>query len=195
MFDFYCLPKSLKELAVGYCYTHGILHNLSQMSSITIDEHDKTIHISKSKRPAGGLLPAKSRTVFSAYDVLKMRLQFDKGCELFRKTGSVHGCALADKEKICLFYEDVSRRNALEKVIGAMMIQRVPPEGKMLIFSGRLMADMVMSASISGIRFLVAPSATTAAAVDTAEREGVTLLAFVRGDVINVYTHPENIKE
>jgi FdhD protein len=132
---------------------------------------------------------------FSVEDVLRLHSQFEQRCELFRMTGCVHGCAAADQHEILLFYEDLSRRNALEKLIGAMVREDMGSEGKMLIFSGRLAADMVLTAAVSGIRFLVAPSATTAAAVDLAERNGITLLAFVRGGIINVYTHPENITE
>ncbi|MDR0622808.1 MAG: formate dehydrogenase accessory sulfurtransferase FdhD, partial [Treponema sp.] len=108
-------------------------------------------------------------------------------------SGCVHGCAAADQHEILLFYEDISRCNALEKLIGAMVKRGMGPEGKMIIFSGRLVADMVSIAATSGMRFLAAPSATTAPAVDLADQKGITLLAFVRGGIINVYTHPENI--
>jgi FdhD protein len=191
---FHCLPKDLEELAIGYCRGRGLIQNLSQVDSLSVSQSGIMIQLSLKDAPK--VQPCRIEpAVFSAGDVLRLQSQFEQRGELFRMTGCVHGCAAADRHEILLFYEDLSRRNALEKLIGAMVKKGMGPEGKMLIFSGRLAADMVLAAAASGVRFLVSPSATTAAAVDLADQKGITLLAFVRDGVINVYTHPENITE
>jgi FdhD protein len=191
---FHCLPKDLEELALGHCRGLGLIRDLSQVKSLSVSQGGIRIQLPFKDVPKDQSSWTEP-TVFSTRDVLRLYDQFEQCGELFRITGCVHGCAVADQHKILLFYEDLSRHNALKKLIGAMVKKDMGPEGKMIIFSGRLAADMVLTAAVSGIRFLVAPSATTAAAVDLAEQNGITLLAFVRGGVINVYTHPENITE
>jgi FdhD protein len=187
---FHCLPRDLEELALGYCRSRGFLRDLSQVESLSVGRDSITIQLRSGDAPKP---PWIEPTVFSAGDVLRLQSQFEQRGELYRMTGCVHSCAAADQHEILLFYEDLSRRNALEKLIGAMVKKGVGPEGKMIIFSGRLAADMVLTAAVSGIRFLAAPGATTAAAVDLADQNGITLLASVRNGVINVYSHPENI--
>jgi FdhD protein len=191
---FHCLPRDLEELALGYCRGQGLIRDVSQVESLSVSQGSIMLQLSFKdilKDQPSWIEP----TVFSAKNILRLYSQFEQRGELFRMTGCVHGCAAADQHEILLFYEDISRRNALEKLIGAMIRRGMGPEGKMLIFSGRLAADMVLAAAVSGMRFLVAPSATTAAAVDLADQNGITLLAFVRNGFINVYTHPENITE
>lgn len=128
-----------------------------------------------------------------AAQVHSLQAAFEERCALFRQTGAAHSCALATPEGILLFYEDIARHNALDKLIGAMQLQNVPPEGKLMIFSGRLAVDMLEKAAVSGVRLLMAPGAPSLASVELAEAMRISLLGFVRKDNINIYTCPHRI--
>ncbi|MBB5142345.1 formate dehydrogenase accessory sulfurtransferase FdhD [Desulfovibrio intestinalis] len=129
----------------------------------------------------------------TAAQVHKLQAEFEERCVLFRQTGAAHSCALATEKGILMFYEDIARHNALDKLIGAMQLQAVSPQGKLMIFSGRLAVDMLEKAVVSGVRLLIAPGAPSLASVELAETKQVSLLGFVRKDNINIYTCPHRI--
>lgn len=129
----------------------------------------------------------------TADEVHKLQADFEDRCTLFRQTGAAHSCALATARGILMFYEDIARHNALDKLIGAMQLQGVSPQDKLMIFSGRLAVDMLEKAVVSGVRLLMAPGAPSLASVELAEARQVSLLGFVRKDNINIYTCPHRI--
>lgn len=108
---------------------------------------------------------------------------------LFTSTGAVHAAAAFDRDgEIVLTREDVGRHNAVDKVVGAMLLEgRLPAAGQGLFVSGRASIEMVQKAWAAGFGTLVAVSAPTALAVHAARRAGLTLAGFVRADGFNVY--------
>ena len=128
-----------------------------------------------------------------AAQVHSLQAAFEERCALFRQTGAAHSCALATPEGILLFYEDIVRHNALDKLIGAMQLQGVSPQGKLMIFSGRLAVDMLEKAAVSGVCLLMAPGAPSLASVELAQAMRISLLGFVRKDNINIYTCPHRV--
>jgi FdhD protein len=113
---------------------------------------------------------------------------------LFDSTGSVHAAALFDRDgTIGIVREDVGRHNAVDKVVGAMLLAgELPATGRGLFVSGRASVEMVQKAWAAGFGTLVAVSAPTALAVDAARRANLLLAGFVRSDRFNVYA-PERL--
>lgn len=113
---------------------------------------------------------------------------------LFDVTGAVHAAAVFDAQgDIHLVREDVGRHNAVDKIVGAMLLAgELPANGLGLFVSGRASVEMVQKAWAAGFGTVVAVSAPTALAVDAARRAGLCLAGFVRGDRFNIYA-PERI--
>lgn len=116
--------------------------------------------------------------------------------EIFDRTGGLHAAALFDNatgERLVL-REDVGRHNAVDKVVGwAVASGRLPLAGCTLQVSGRASFELVQKASTAGIPVLSAVSAPSALAVDLAVEVGMTLVGFVRGESLVVYSRPDRV--
>jgi FdhD protein len=114
--------------------------------------------------------------------------------DLFSRTGAVHAAAVFDASgRVDTVREDVGRHNAVDKVVGAMLLAgRLPATGLGLFVSGRASVEMVVKAWSAGFGTLVAVSAPTALAVSAARRAGMCLVGFTRDESCNVYA-PERL--
>ena len=114
------------------------------------------------------------------------------GQRVFEETGGLHAAGLFDAVGAlhCL-REDVGRHNAVDKVIGAAALDgRLPLADRILMVSGRAGFEIVQKAAVAGIAVLASVSAPSSLAADAAERFGMTLVGFLRGDGFNIYTDP-----
>lgn len=114
---------------------------------------------------------------------------------VFERTGGLHATGLFDGGgELLLVREDVGRHNAMDKVVGRMLLDgRLPLSGCVALVSGRASFEIVQKVAMAGIPILCAVSAPSSLAIAAAERLGVTLVGFLRGDGFNVYTRGERV--
>jgi FdhD protein len=134
--------------------------------------------------------PVVSRTVILALPDLLRAAQ-----RAFDQTGGLHAAALfTPRGELIVIREDVGRHNALDKVVGSQLLAAaLPLHERILMVSGRVSFEIVQKAAVAGVPIICAVSAPSDLAVETAERLGVTLVGFLRGDGFNVYSHDGRI--
>lgn len=113
---------------------------------------------------------------------------------IFRHTGGSHAAAIFDGQGTVLAVaEDLGRHNALDKVIGMVLLERGDLTNCGAVLSSRLSVEMVVKAVRANLQMMLAVSAPTSLAIDVAEKFGVTLCGFVREKRATIYTHPDRV--
>jgi FdhD protein len=121
----------------------------------------------------------------------------------FARTGGLHAAAVLDQEgRVLAASEDIGRHNAVDKVIGTLLlldsvpVQAAEPSDAapcVLVVSGRVSFEIVQKAAVARLAVVCGVSAPTSLAIDLAERCGIALACFVRGESLNLYTHEERV--
>jgi FdhD protein len=217
-----CTTQDEEYLAVGFLFSEGFIQNKKEIKRINFDHEKNEINIfttSKGTLPtnfsqsriltsgcAKGVTFSNMEDIDPAKDLLidlqitltfseiqKLMHEFEKRSLLFRQTGGVHAAALADKEKILIYSEDIGRHNAVDKVFGKCLLEEISREDKLLLLSGRISSDILAKASKSKVSIIVSRSAPTSLAVKNALKLGITLVGFARGSKMNIYSFPLRI--
>jgi FdhD protein len=150
----------------------------------------QTIDSLRADGPPLGASWAIARTVIGG---LTDRLRASQ--RTFDATGGLHAAGLFSADgHLDDLAEDVGRHNAVDKVVGRMLMREALPLSDSLLFvSGRTSYEIVQKAFLAGIPVVVSVSAPSTLAIDLALECGMTLVGFVRGDSFNVYAHPERV--
>jgi FdhD protein len=117
------------------------------------------------------------------------------GQAVFGATGGLHAAGLFEPGgTLVAVREDVGRHNALDKLIGSRLLAgELPLHDRIVLVSGRVSFELVQKAAVAGVPILAAVSAPSDLAVTAAERLGLTLVGFLRGDGFNVYARADRI--
>jgi FdhD protein len=140
-------------------------------------------------------LPIETAPTIDSQAILQLPGKLAAAQETFQRTGGLHACALFDTSgKLLLLREDVGRHNALDKLIGHQLLaKRLPLGNCILLLSGRVSFEMTQKALAAGISIIAAISAPTSLAIEFARAGNQTLIGFLRGETMNIYSGAERI--
>lgn len=172
---------------LGDGYSNG--RNLLSVSSCGIcgkTELDDLAHL-------GAALPLSKTLDSHSIPVLFERMQAAQNS--FKQSGGSHAAAAFNNQgELLASMEDIGRHNAVDKVVGELILQGKSGQAQTLLVSGRISYEIVIKAFKAKIPILCAVSAPSSLAVDYAKELGLTLLAFCRGERATCYAHPERIQ-
>ncbi len=215
-----CTPTDLEDLTIGFLAAEGIIRFADEIQSISIDESKGFVHVelfnrhpinkdSYSKRFIGSccgksrqfyfhndMKTAKTvlhRHVFTVAQCVELMRMLQNASTDFLLTGGVHYAALCTCAQIVVSRSDIGRHNALDKVHGHWLKNKVSLRDKAILFSGRVSSEVLLKTAKIGVGILLSKSAPTDLALELADELGITVAGFIRGDKVNVYTHPERI--
>lgn len=215
-----CTPERMDHLALGFLWSEGVLDGKDDVKKVVVDEEKGTVWVdaAKDKEFIKNLMfkrlitsgCGKGTTFYSVVDsmgskkitsevkvspvqILDLMVNFQKTSELYQATHGVHSAALATPEEILLFREDIGRHNAIDKILGQCLMDGTSLSDKLIITSGRISSEVLLKTAKRGIPVLISRTSPTNLGVRLADKLGVTLIGFVRGGKMNVYTHGERI--
>lgn len=210
-----CSPTDLKYLAVGFLVSEGLLKGKDDIRKIVVDERRGVVRVETvggkefapdvlSKRlitsgcgrgvsfysaaDVQGQTKIKSETTISSTAVFTLVREFQHRSQVYRTTGGVHSAALCDTGSILLFNEDIGRHNAIDKIFGECILRDISVDDRIIITSGRVSSEILLKVIKRNIPILISKSAPTDMGVRLANDLGVTLVGFVRGERMNVYS-------
>lgn len=191
--DICCTPSHLEELLTGHLAMEGLISRSSDIKSIECD--DSTINLilntpSESKKSGADTMP----DIYCSADRLTQLMRDHlNNSDLHKKTGGVHIMSLATPEGLMISREDIGRHNAVDKLYGYCLLHDIDCADKIFLSSGRVSHEIIQKLAAMGIKMVVSRAAVTSLAQTIADRNGITILGFTRGDRFNIYTHPQRI--
>jgi FdhD protein len=218
-----CYPMNLEYLTVGFLLSEGLLKSRSDIirTSVTGDDRKSTVRVetkdsgevskyTSSRRlitssggrgaSSGNALPdnqpkIESRVEISASEILALVEDFHRCSPVFEATGGVHSAALCRPDGILVFHDDIGRHNAVDKVFGECFLKDISTTDGIIVTSGRVSSEILLKVARRRVPVIISVAAPTDMAVQLAEDLGMTLVGFVRGSRMNVYTHDWRVKK
>ena len=191
----YCSPSEQKELVVGHLYTQRFIHAPEDIESLEMDMDAGSVRVilKETRQNQPSVLPAEE-PVFDPQILLANQQKFYDQSTLQKATAGTHRCALCDDSGTYFACIDISRHNALDKLTGKALLEGVSLADKYILTSGRIPMDMILKAAAIGVPMIVSRSTPTIAAVETAQKAGITLLGFSRENRFNIYSASHRLK-
>ena len=201
IFSTTCLLEAIEEFTYGFLRTEGIIQSLEDVKDTKIKNSSIFISIPTFqvyRRYRGeetiSLLPLKHHTKFSRKVIINIGNHFDSIGELYRSTGGTHIAALYNLKGECLIYfEDINRRNAVDKIAGYMLLNSINANDKILMTSGRMASDIIIKTRRIEIPIIISKSAPTDKGIETANKLNVTMIGFLRVNRFNLYNNFQNL--
>lgn len=204
-------PQMREEFILGHLFSERIIKGLSEIESLEVEGNVARIIIESPmkailpRRPivsgCGGIasfldeskLPVISSDLKVDIEDVFRAMKAISSSELHEATGGVHSVGLFMKGGAVSIVEDVGRHNALDKALGDGLKKSVDFGATFVASTGRISSDMALKCSVGGIPIVASRGATTGLALKIAERTGLTIVGFVRGKRMNIYTSQKRV--
>lgn len=220
LLTFLVTPEKVSELTAGFLWTSGVISSPQEIKEILVDEEKGIIwaEIKKDKKllesllrqrfltsgcgggellgdPTAALEKISSKITISPGEAFFLLNSLLKEAKSYQKSGGVHGSALASKKEILYLAEDVGRHNSVDKVLGWAFLRGVSTEDKVLLTTGRISWEMLLKSARAKVPILLSRTSPTNLAAKMAGDLNITLVGYIRGKSMRIYTHGERVKE
>jgi len=166
------LPERLQPTLTSGCGT-GIAYNLPQSLLDLSQQHQRSY---------------KSECLF------RLMKNLQSQAEQYRSHGGIHSAAIGDADGLLLYAEDIGRHNTLDRLAGEALFKKVELQDKMLVTSGRVSTEMVAKAARLGIGLVASRTSPTDKAIELCEQAGITMIGYLRGNNMEIYSHPQQLQ-
>lgn len=185
-----CSPGHLYEWVIGYLFSEGLIRRIDDVKAVRKNRGVFSVELATLlPLPSSPPPPVESDLALSTERLLAAAREVTQRATIFDATGGTHAMAIIDRTGIVSFAEDISRTCALEKAIGDALLRDVALKDSFAFLSSRVPTRLLSKVGRCGIPILGAISAPTFDALQLADRLGICLCGFVRGDRLNVYSH------
>jgi len=209
------LPSDLEEFGVGFLFSQGYIEKSEDIEDVKVCEKGGIFVSTKNKKiekkeviitsGCGGTGKISRDMLEKPFEELnEFRIKLSEIDELIKETlrrnevGNLthcaHACGFWSENGFEAFYADVGRHNAVDKVVGAILLGKIPPRGA-IYTTGRLTSDMVLKCARIGIPIVISRTATSSLGLEIARKSGVTLICYARPGRINVFNRPDRVIE
>ncbi len=211
-----CTPHKLNSLVAGFLYQEGVIKSVSEIANMRVCIDDALADVALKRQdftPSGrrvltsgcgggagttlgaeGIPVITSKLSVTTDQLFSLMKRLQEKAQLYRVSGGVHVAALGDGVALLDLCEDVGRHNCIDKILGDCLFLGIPFKDRLLATTGRLSSEMVLKAAKMGVPIVISHSSATSRAIALADQVGVTLVGYVRGVRLTVYTYPERIQ-
>jgi len=132
---------------------------------------------------------------YDSNSLLRLMKELNNLTEQYRSHGGIHSAAIGDRDGLLLLHaEDIGRHNTLDRLAGEAMFRNINLQDKMLVTSGRVSTEMVAKAARLGVGLVATRTSPTDKAIELCEQAGITLVGYVRGGNMEVYSHSQQLR-
>jgi FdhD protein len=209
-----CSPTGLADLAVGFLYNERLIDSLDEVASVHVSENDCVdvwLHheIELPERRiitagcGGGVTfddmsaehpPLESDLTARPEELADLMHRLQTGAEIYLRSRGIHTAVLATRDEVLLQVEDVGRHNCLDKLAGAALRTGTAKKDRILLSSGRISSEMLNKARRLEVPIVCSRTSPTSLSLQLAEAWNITVVAYLRGKRMRVYTHPERLE-
>lgn len=184
-------PVEIENLVIGHLYSENLINSINDIKNLKIEENKVYLYLNVEKSQKK-IREIKNQTI-DRKKLFDFSKKFQNESEIFKRTGGAHSCALVKNYQIIKFEEDVSRSNAVDKLIGYILKNEIGLSDKFIFTSCRI-SEVIMEKILNiGFNLLISQSCPTSFAVDLAREKNINLIGFARGERFNLYNKNENL--
>ncbi|MHB1399615.1 MAG: formate dehydrogenase accessory sulfurtransferase FdhD [Trichloromonadaceae bacterium] len=210
-----CSPHQLNFLLAGFCRLQGFISSLDDILSLGVcreyGQADLRLRASLPERllptltsgcgagisfnlPQEILDPARrSPRHYRSEELFGAMKELQEQAEQYRSHGGIHSAAIADANGLLLYAEDIGRHNTLDRLAGEALFRQIELRDTMLLTSGRVSTEMVAKSARLGIGLIASRTSPTDKAIELCEQAGITLVGYLRGSSMEIYSHPQQL--
>jgi FdhD protein len=134
-----------------------------------------------------------SKLVIKPEEVSSLMKQLNEKAELYQFCGGVHTSALCNNNSLLVVAEDIGRHNTLDKIVGECLLSKSTTTDMVLLTTGRISSEMLAKAARMETPIVISRSSPTDRSISLALELGITLIGYVRGNRLSVYSHEERL--